>query len=157
MAVSLYWNNNGTPEQIQLGSGGGDSKVSVIIKTETITSGSTFTVPAHQTMLVFVDGLLLKSGTDYTTSGTTVTLTESYSAGTEVTFELTIDGSRIVSDTTVATASSTFGLPTEPRSLAVYLDGCLCTAGKNYTFSGETVTFTSSVPVGTVLTFVLNL
>ena len=125
----------------------------------TIDSASmSFSLPnPFLSLLVFADGILLRSGTDYTVSNQTVTLTSDWAVGTELNFEMVTQGKRILHEVEVASASNTFELPNPPSSLSVYMDGMLCQFGTGYTFANQTVTFADSIPVGTILSFVINM
>lgn len=130
---------------------------SVVTQHETVQSSMSFTLPAYLSLNVFAEGLLLQAQEDYTVSSRTVTLTQTWPTGTKVTFEMVTKGSQITHHVKVGTATKTVELPNPPQGLAVYIDGVLSQFGETYTYSGQTVTFVDTIPVDTVLSFVITL
>lgn len=129
----------------------------IVTQHETVQTSMSFTLPAYLSLNVFADGLLLQAQEDYTVSGNTVTLAETWPTGTKVTFEMVTKGSQITHHVKVGTATTTVDLPNPPQALAVYIDGVLAMFGDTYTYSGQTVTFVDTMPVGTVLSFLITL
>lgn len=120
---------------------------------------STYAVGQGQTM-VFINGLRVLLGTDYTESSTTtITLVVGVTAGTEVAIivsgQLTNTPNTVVAQsTTVATAGQTiFTTPANytpgTNSVIVFLNGARLALGTDYTESSvNSITFTNGVTAG---------
>lgn len=123
---------------------------------------TTFTLsqlPVPGSVRLFLNGLLMALGTDYTISGQTITFTapaDSTFAGLPFTaFYITSDvgGVFVNAEAPVGAfddVNTTFALGNTPisGSMELYLNGTLLSEGDDYTISGSTITFTAPADSG---------
>lgn len=120
-------------------------------------SGNTLSFRAGS-LQVFLNGILLRETTDYTTSGSsTVTLVEGADSADEVTIYNIAGGApgRVEISETVFTADSnqsSFAVNYSPGALNVFLNGILLLNGTDYTAtSGTSISLTSATDSGDLL------
>lgn len=106
------------------------------------------------TIYVAVNGLIDTPTTDYSVSGTTLTLSTGVPAGTQVTWEYFMSGTNpYQTDAFTATSNQTIFTASKTPLFVMYLtvNGQVQTKGTDYNMSGSVATLTNGVPAGSIV------